>query len=72
MCKYGSRYGVEVTHPIPEDSVFVREFQSGNYGELCLVIESESFPLLGSGDLIPEIERPMFNAIIPKHVEEEE
>lgn len=60
FCKWGSDKKVEVLNPIPEDSTLIRIFQTGTYGELAMVIHSESFPSLKDGDEILEITRPEF------------
>jgi hypothetical protein len=61
QCKHGFKGEVEVINPIPEDSYVVRTYQAGTFGDLHLVIHSESFPELKDGDEIPLLEKPKFN-----------
>ncbi len=54
---------IEVINPIPEDSFIVRTLQGETFGDIYVVIQSESFPVLNDGDLIPEVKRPEFSLI---------
>ena len=66
FCKHGFKGEVEVINPIPEDSTLIRVIHEPTYGDLSLVIHSESFPSLKDGDLIPELQKPLFN-LVSKH-----
>ena len=52
---------IRVINGLPDDTKFVRWYQSQGWIEV--VIESESFELLNRGDVIPEIISPMFDKL---------
>jgi hypothetical protein len=63
LCKHGFSGEIKVINPIPEDAYLVRVIQEPIYGNLSLVIHSELFTELKDGDIIPEIETPLFEKI---------
>lgn len=71
LMKRGFDRPVRVINPIPEDSIFVRIFQEGCFGNMHMVIASESFPELNDGDEIPRIKNPEFEVIFNSDMLEE-
>ena len=63
LCKRGLKGEVDVINPIPEDSTLIRVIQEPVFGDLCLVIHSESFPILNDGEAIPHVEKPLFEKV---------
>jgi len=63
VCKYGVSKPIKVINPIPDDAMVVRMYQEGEFGTINIVIASKSFPELKDGEIIPEIEKPLFEQI---------
>jgi hypothetical protein len=61
--KHGTDYPIKIINPLPEDATIIRIFQDGILDNLNIVIASESFPELKSGDIIPPIEIPLFEQV---------
>lgn len=65
MCKYGFDKIRIVKDSLPDDAKFIRAHVDDvtGWGNISLVIESESFDELKDGDLIPIIPYPTFEKV---------